>query len=317
MSLPFIDAATVRTLLPMTAAIAAVEAALRGDVDPEHDSPRLFSDAPGGEFLIMPTQGAPYSGVKVLTIAPGNPARGLEKIQGVYTLFDSATSAPVAMLDGTEITAIRTPAVTLAAVQHLAEASAAAGVPLPAAPVILVFGAGVQAEGHVRAARAVFPEARFRVIGKRPERVTQLIARLAEQGIDVEPGTVEHDVARADVILCVTSSPTPLFDGALPADHAIVAAVGQHGLEARELDATLMRRADVVVEGRASSWRESGNLAGARPMAEWQALAPRNLRELVRGEFIRTPGRPAVYTGVGMAWEDLVIASAVVAARVE
>lgn len=314
MTLPYFDAEAVARALPLAVAIDAVEAALRGSVDPENDSPRLFSDAPGGEFLIMPTRGEPYSGVKVLTIAPDNPARGLEKIQGVYVLFDTDTLAPAAVLDGTELTAIRTPAVTLTAVKHLAAAGEAAGVPVASSPLVVVFGAGVQAAGHIRAALAVYPDARFRVIGKRAERVAQLIERMGAEGIAVEPGSIETDVPAADVILCVTSSPTPLFDGALVADNAIVAAVGQHGLDAREVDSTLVLRSDVVVEGRESSWRESGNLAGARPIDEWRSLAPRNIKELVNGEFARTPGRPALYTGVGMAWEDVVIAAAVVGA---
>ena len=317
MPLPYFDAAAVRAALPFDAAIAAVEEALRGSVDPERDSPRLFSEAPDGEFLLMPTAGDPYSGVKVLTIAPDNPARGLEKIQGIYVLFDSDTLAPVAVLDGTELTAIRTPAVTLTAVAHLARAKAAAGAPLPAAPLVVVFGAGVQAEGHIHAARAVFPDARFAVIGKRPERVTSLVDRISAAGVPVRAGSIDGDVPHADVIVCVTSSPTPLFDGALPQDDAIIASVGQHGLDAREVDATLVLRSDVVVEGRASSWRESGDLAGARPIDEWREIAPRNLRELVLGGFTATPGRPALYTGVGMAWEDVVIASAVLRASTD
>lgn len=310
MTLPYFDAAAVRAAAPWTTAIAALEHALRDGVDPEEDSPRLFSPAPGGEFLLMPAVGQPYSGIKALTVAPGNPARGLEKIQGIYLLLDSETLAPLATMDGNELTAIRTPATTLLAVKHILAADPGSGTGAPGTPHVLVFGAGVQALNHLRAASAVFPEASFAVVGQRPERVRVLIEQLALEGIKVRPASAA-EVSSADVVLCTTSSRTPLFDGALVAPGAVVAAVGQHGLDAREVDASLVRRADVVVEGRASAWREAGDLIPARSVEEWKSIQPANLRELVNGEFERIPGRPCVYAGVGMAWEDLVTAALV------
>src|SRR5690625_496798 len=318
MSLLYVDSSDVRAALPYDRAIAAIEDALRTDVDPEVDSPRLFSPAPDGEFLLMPTAGGRYSGVKVATIAPLNPARGLEKIQAVYLLFDSVSLAPLAALDGTTLTAIRTPATTLTAVKHIA--AAPGGEELPAEPHVVVIGAGVQALEHVRAARAVFAGARFTVVGRSAERVERLVATLTEEGVPVRAGSRDEAVRTADVVLCVTSSTEPVFDGALPGDHAIVASVGAHGLDAREVDPTLVRRADVVVEGRESSWRESGNLLSVADVDHWRAMELPNLRDLVAGRFRRTPGRPALYTGVGMAWEDIVLASvayeAAVTARV-
>lgn len=303
------DAAAVRAAAPWSAAIGALETALLTDVDPESDGPRLFSPAPGGEFLLMPSSGVTYSGVKTLTVAPGNPSRGLEKIQGVYVLFDSSTLAPLATLDGTEITAVRTPAITLLAVKHIAAAAPVTS-PFPGSPRVLVFGSGVQALNHIRAARHVFPSATFAVVGRRPERITALQSELASEGIEVGLGSVT-EVPSADIILCVTSSSTPLFDGNEPAPHAIVAAVGQHGLGVREVDAALVKRSDVVVEGRASAWREAGDLIPARSVKEWQRIRPLNLKELIKGELLRTPGRPCLFNGVGMSWQDLVTAALV------
>lgn len=313
MSLPYFDSTAVRAAAPWTTAIAALEHALLNGVDPEDDSPRLFSPAPNGEFLLMPASGQRYSGIKALTVAPANPARGLEKIQGVYILFDSDTLAPLATMDGNELTAIRTPATTLLAVKHIL-ASAPDGAPRSHESTerirVLVFGTGVQALNHLRAAHAVLPEASFAVVGRRPERVTALIGQLATEGIEVRPGS-QAEVPDADVVICATSSRTPLFDGGLVAPGAVVAAVGQHGLDAREVDAGLVLRSDVVVEGRASALREAGDLIPARSAEEWEAIRPANLRDLVKGEFERSPGRPCLYAGVGMAWEDLATAAVV------
>ncbi len=313
MNLPYFDAAAVRAAAPWPTAVAALERALADGMDPESDNPRLFSPAPGGEFLLMPAQGLnkgarSYSGVKALTVAPGNPARGLEKIQGIYLLIDSDTLAPLATMDGTELTAIRTPATTLMAVKHIL--AAAPEKERKDEPQVLVLGAGIQALNHLRAAHAVLPGARFAVVGQRPERVQALIGTLAEEGIAVRAGSTA-DVPDADVILCTTSSTTPLFDGGLVAPGAVVAAVGQHGLDAREVDAALVLRSDVVVEGRASALREAGDLIPARSVEEWESIHPLNLRELAAGKLERTPGRPCLYAGVGMAWEDLVMAAVV------
>jgi len=306
-SLPYFDSTAVRAAAPWTTAIAALEHALLNGVDPEDDSPRLFSPAPNGEFLLMPASGQRYSGIKALTVAPANPQRGLEKIQGVYILFDSDMLAPLATMDGNELTAIRTPATTLLAVKHILASAPDGG---PGAPRVLVFGTGVQALNHLRAAHAVLPEASFAVVGRRPERVTALIGQLATEGIEVRPGS-QAEVPDADVVICATSSRIPLFDGGLVASGAVVAAVGQHGLDAREVDAGLVLRSDVVVEGRASALREAGDLIPARSAEEWEAIRPANLLDLVKGEFARSPGKPCLYAGVGMAWEDLATAAVV------
>ncbi len=308
MNLPYFDAATVRASLPFDRAIRAIEDALRADTDPEIDGPRIFAPAPEGEFLLMPAVSESYTGLKVATIAPANPAKGEEKIQGVYLLFNSANLTPIASMDGAELTAIRTPAATLTAVKNIANAPGVTE--FTTTPKVLLFGAGIQGLNHVRAAHSVFPQGSFSVVGQRPERVQALISQLATEGITVTDGSID-DVPTADVILCVTSSKTPLFDGSLPADHAIIAAVGQHGLDAREVDQTLVKRSEVVVEGRGSSWRESGDLIPARSVDEWKDINPANLKDLVNGKFKRIDGRPTLYTGVGMAWEDLVSAAVV------
>ncbi|GAA2825479.1 ornithine cyclodeaminase [Leucobacter komagatae] len=318
-SIDFFSADEVRELLSFKTAINALEAALSEGLSPEDDGPRLFADAPDGEFLLMPAQSAKFSGVKALTIAPSNPDRGLEKIQGLYLLYSSDTLAPIAVMEGSCLTAIRTPAVTLTAIRHLARL-APEGARLGIDPRILLFGAGTQAIEHIRAALVDFPDATFEVIGRRPERVTAMIDALAAapetSHVKVSaPADADAAIAAADIIILTTTATSPVFDGSLVGENAIVAATGTHGLDAREVDDALVNRADVAVEGRGSAKRENGNLATAFDEAKWASNPPANLQDLVRGNFTRTLGRPAFYTGVGMSWEDLVCASAVYAAR--
>lgn len=312
-ALPYYDAETVLETLSFERAMKALEAALKAGLDPELDSPRLFSQFPDeGEFLIMPTQGDNLSGVKVLTVSPNNPARNLKKIQGVYVLFDSATAAPLAVIDGVSLTAIRTPAAALLAVKCLALASAPGESP-GKTPKILTFGAGIQAVNHIRAAHFLWPEASFKVVGRRPENVSVLQKELAGSGIVVlDCGNAINDSVReADIILCCTSSETALFDGNLPKNTAIIAATGTHGLERREVDLKLVNRSDIAVEARSSAMRENGNLLGAATSQDIAGSNWWNLRDLVLQKIKRSPKKPALYTGVGMSWEDLVMASVV------
>lgn len=278
-----------------------------GEIDPEADAERVFAPAPGGEFLLMPSSGTTWSGVKLVTVAPGNPEHGRPKIQGVYTLFASADLAPVAVLDAVELTLLRTPGTTVLAIAHLL----AAGPGRTAEPTsVAVFGTGPQAERHLRCLQSVIGSIDVRVIGRRAAAAEAFVDRVGDgEGRRLRVGSPE-DVRRAAVVLCVTSSSTPVFDAELVADDAVVAAVGSHGPGRAELPADLIRRSDIVVEARASAMREAGNLLQARTPHEWADHPIANLADLAAGHVRRTPGRPAVFSGVGMAWEDLAVATA-------
>ncbi|NVM98334.1 ornithine cyclodeaminase family protein [Arthrobacter sp. SDTb3-6] len=302
MTLPYIDAAALRALVPPAAAVAALEDALRGGQDPELDPPRLFAPLAAGEFLLMPAQSARYAGVKVATVAPGNPAKGHPKIQGTYLLLDGTYLTPLCAMDGAELTLVRTPAVTAMALKHLLALRGAAS-----AGAVVVFGTSLQADRHIGALQAVCGLASLVVVGRRAGAAQELAARWASRGVAARAGS-PSEVEGADVVVCATSSPEPVFDGALVRDSAVVAAIGSHGLEAREIDPVLARRASVVVEGRASALREAGDLIPARSAQEWAEGGLGTLAELVGGRFVPEEGTPLLYTGVGMSWEDIVVA---------
>ncbi|MFC3996788.1 ornithine cyclodeaminase family protein [Nocardiopsis sediminis] len=319
----YLDAATLARLIDAPRAVDVLARALAaGEVDPEDDTPRLFAPArAGAEFLMMPSAGRSTAGVKVLTLTPGNPRAGHPTVQGLYILFDADTMAPVALVEAAELTLIRTSATTVMAARHLlaakrhpaGEAPERPTTDLPTATArrVVVFGTGPQARRHISCLTAVLAPEDIAVAGRRPEAVEAVAAQARADGAPARParGDVAAEVAAADLVICVTSSPTPLFDGAAVADDAVVCAVGVHGPGKRELPADLILRSDLVVEGRASAMRESGNLLAARTAQQW-AEDPRplaNLADLAAGRFTPRPGCPAVFSGVGMAWEDLVL----------
>jgi ornithine cyclodeaminase/alanine dehydrogenase-like protein (mu-crystallin family) len=305
---PFLDAAAVAALLSPTAAVDALEAALRAGLDPEADPPRTAVPADGGELLLMPSTSAHAAGVKLVTVAPGNPARGLPRIQGVYVLLDPATLAPALLLDGIALTNLRTAAVSALAVRHLAA---------PGARRLLLFGTGPQAWAHVAALRAERPIAHVDVVGRDADRRAAFAEHCADAGAGVAaepvaPGpAVAAAVRAADLICCCTTAREPLFDGALVADHATVVAMGSHEPGAREVDERLAGRATVVVEARASALREAGDVIAAIRAGALEPGALVTLDALVRGEATPAPGRPRLFKSTGMAWEDAVVAAAV------
>jgi ornithine cyclodeaminase/alanine dehydrogenase-like protein (mu-crystallin family) len=276
MSLPFIDADEVGRRLDAPRGADALAAALLDGLDPEADPPRGMVELDRGQLLIMPSGAASHPVVKLVTVG------GEPRIQGVCVIFDGATLAPAALVDGIAVTNLRTAAVSALAVRHLA---------VPEARRLLVFGRGPQGHAHVEALRAVRPIERVDMVGR-------------------DHGPLDELVPPADIVCCCTTAREPLFDGALVADHAVVVAIGSHEPGVRETDDALASRSAVVVESRASALREAGDVilaieAGATTPADLVTLA-----ELVRGEEQPAPGRPRLFKSTGMAWEDAVIAAA-------
>ncbi|MEU1020466.1 ornithine cyclodeaminase family protein [Streptomyces sp. NPDC005898] len=304
--LPRFDASDLARLVPMPAAIDALEAALLAGLDPEAEPARGVVDVPGGQLLLMPSSTASYTGVKLATVTPANPGRGLPRVQGLYVLLDGATHAPAALLDGIALTSLRTPAVSGLAVRHLAA---------PDSRRLLVFGTGPQAWGHVTAVRAVRPSLEHvDVVARNPERMAAFVARCRAAGLSAapaDPGAVAH----ADVVCCCTTAREPLFDSALLPGHATVVAVGSHEPDAREVDARLVARATVVAESHEVARRECGDLVLAAAEGAFDLAHVHTLAALVRGDVRPADGRPRLFKSAGMAWEDLAVAAAVYEGR--
>ena len=283
-------------------AVDALRDALAGGLDVTRQPARTAVPTEHGELLLMPAEHADRVGIKVLSVAPGNAALGRARIQATYILMDAVTLTPLLHLDGAALTILRTPALAAVAVDALAPASAHR---------LVVFGAGPQAEGHVHAFRAVRPIDDVRVVSRSVESASALVRRLRDQGIDSSVGRAE-DVSTAEIVATATSSPTPVFDGRMLSDRAVVTAVGSHHVDRRELESGLMRRAAVVVEDAETAMREAGDVVMAVADGSLRQDSLLSLGALVIDED--HPSRahrrsgPAVFKSVGQGWQDLVIA---------
>ena len=304
MSLPHLDAAAVLALGPAAAA-DAMEQALRDGLDPSATVARSFVPVPAGELIVMPAAGARHVGVKLVGVAPGNAARGLPRIGAVYVLFDAETMQPVATLDGTALTSLRTPATSIVALRPWLRTS-------DAARRVVVFGAGPQGVGHVEALAAEVGLGDVTFVVRRPEAVT-LPTEGAAAGaalLATEDPRVAEALGAADVVVCATTARTPVFDSALVRGDVLVAAVGSHEAEAAEVDAAYVRSATVVVEDVETALRECGDVVQAVAAGAAAADDLVTLSEVARGEAPVGTGR-VLFKGSGMAWQDLVVAEAV------
>lgn len=284
-----ISSADITAAVSVGRARRLLDHALREGFRPDVDPARINIPAGTGHMLLMPSVLGGWTGTKIVTVSPDNPSKDRPRIQAMFILMDTETLTPQAIMEGNSLTALRTPAVSAVAADYLAPESI---------DRMVVFGTGPQAQTHIAAMAEV-----------RDTDATIAVAR--DLGLAARAGVAE-DVADASLIVCCTSAPTPLFDGALVPDHAVVVAMGSHEPEFRGLDSQLMGRAQVVVEDRATALREAGDVI--QPVREG-VLAEAdlvNLCDLVTGGVQVDTSRPRVFKCVGMSWEDLAVAVGVV-----
>ena len=318
------DAAAVRHALTPDRCREAMRAVFAAHARGETQLPvRMAVPMPGGggTLLLMPASlNAPRAiGAKLLTVVPGNAARGLPVNVGTLVMIDPDTGAPLAALDGAMVTALRTAAVSALATELLSR---------PDARSLLIVGGGVQAASHLEALLHVRPFTRVRVWSRRSE---QAAARVAElQGgalrlpVGIDAGVLdaamapdlEAAVRDADVICLVTASPVPLFRGSAVRAGTHVNTAGAHTPSTREVDTALVVRARCVVDDLAAALAESGTLL--LPIGEG-AIAASHIAAAL-GDVVAGRATPrtsdadvTLFVSLGLAIEDVAAGAAVLA----
>jgi ornithine cyclodeaminase len=219
--------------------------------------------------------------VKVVSVVPGNPV-------GLVILF-GPDGAPVGIVDGPTLTAIRTGAVCGLATRLLSPESAT---------VMTMLGAGAMAPDQVAAVRAVRPVERVMVWSRDLHRARELADRIGGAAVE-DPDTA---VAGSDIVSCATPSTEPLFRGSAVTGATHVNAVGAFTPEMVELPPELLQDAFVVVDDYEAAAAEAGDLiqCGRAPDAD--------LNEVLTGARHPSPGLPTVFKSVGVAAQDVAAA---------
>jgi len=312
MKVLFVNEAGVRELLPMDSCVALMRDALtalsRGDAVLPLRSKVSLPDQSGLLGLMPGYLGDPQSfGLKVVAVMPGNHGTPYDSHQGVVMLFGVKHGEPLAVMDASSITAIRTAAASAAATDVLAR---------PDAGDLALIGSGAEGRTHLAAMKAVRRLRRVRVWSRtraNAERFAREEGTVAGVPIEVAE-TAEAAVKGADLICTTTSSKEPVLEGKWLASGAHVNAVGSCFPTARELDTNAVRRARLYTDCRESCLKEAGDF-----------IIPRNEGSIDDGHLIgevgevflgRIPGRRSpdeitLYESLGVAVEDLAAAHAI------
>ena len=295
------DQVRVRADLPRL--IDSLERAFCSDaVVPQRQVLTLPGNA-AGQFLVMPAFDADGSAaVKLVTYLPANAGRGLPTVQAAVVAF-SREGAPVAILDGTMVTRLRTAAASALASKYLSR---------PDSSRLTVVGTGALAPWMAAAHAVVRPIERIDVWGRRPERVSATVDAIRELvgarlTVDAAPA-LEESVRAADIVSCATSSPAPLVSGRWLRTGTFVDLVGSFSPSTREADDDVVRRARIFVDTFEGALAEAGDLIDpiARGVIDRERIEG-ELADLVKGRIAgrRTAEEITLFKSVGTALEDL------------
>ena len=305
MNIRILSADDVRAALPMAKAIDAMRHAYSqlsaGKVTAP---PRQHLSTEKGVTLLMPAYLSERSefGIKVVSVYDDNPNLNVPRITATVLVLDPVTGLPKAFMDGSSLTAIRTGAGGGVAADFLARQDA---------KTVGLFGAGVQARAQLQAVMAVRDIKCVNLISRTTASAEQIATEISEWTDAPEVNLVSNPqqvVEDADIVICATTSATPLFDGNALQPGAHITAVGTFVREKREVDTTTIRRASrIVVDSQEACLEEAGDLI--IPNAEIDA----EIGEIINGD---KQGRQSddeitFFKSVGVAVQDAVAGAAV------
>jgi ornithine cyclodeaminase/alanine dehydrogenase-like protein (mu-crystallin family) len=305
----FLGRGEVEALLPMGECIDAMADTLaelaRGEAQQPLRSALWLPDRRGLLATMpaaVPARGAAPGvlSLKALTVFPASWAKGEETHLGFVLLFAAEAGRPLAILDASPITAIRTAAVSGVATRLLAR---------PDAGDLALLGAGTQARSHLEAMRAVRPLRRVRVWSHTAESARRFAAEESERrGLPVEAvPTPEAAVAGADLVCTVSAAREPIVEGRWLAPGCHLNVVGASTPSTREVDGETIRRARLFVDRLESAWNEAGDLLIPLRQGEVDpSCVAGELGEVVLGrlEGRRNAEEVTLFKSLGLGVED-------------
>jgi ornithine cyclodeaminase len=309
-----VRASEVRNLLPMRQCIETMDRAMRALSRGDADTPKRLLTRLGGSddfFILMPgaMRDPPLYGAKLVSLQPGNPSAGLPAVQGFIVLFERSSGTPIAMVDGGEITRIRTAAASALATRELARGDAGTHG---------ILGAGAQAASHLEAIACVRDIRQVRVWARDSARARAFASEQSHaSGLRVEAVDRAEEASACDIVSVVTNASEPVLKGAWLSQGSHLNLVGAHEPEHREADSDAVAAARIYVDSRAGALQEAGDLL--IPMSEGRISSDDIVGEL--GELLlgSVPGRASeqqitLYKSLGNIVQDLFAAAQVLAA---
>ena len=276
---------------------------------------RIPAPKEDGNFLFMPAYAEQMdaAALKVVNIFPHNREKNMDTAPAQILYIDGETGYITAMLDGNFVTQLRTGAASGAAFQLLARKDAEVGA---------LFGTGSQAEQQLSAMLTACDLKEVRIFSRNQERRDAFAASMQEKfqssGVNiVSAQSSDEAVEDADVIITVTSSPVPVFDGSKVKSGCMISCIGTYEPEKHELDpAVLPRASKIYCDSVDAVLAESGDLL--IPLGDGTISRDDVTGELGQVAKGAIPGREndeeiIVFESVGVAVQDLCAAKVILA----
>ena len=297
----------VMRILDMKDTIAVLERAFRDLSEGKAVMPqRTPIPAPehGGVALFMPAylKGMGALGAKIVTVYKDNPAKGLPTVMGTLILLDEKTGAPIALMDGGYLTAMRTGGVAGLATKLLSREDA---------EVHALFGTGGMARPHAWAIDSARKIRKLILYSLDPAEKREAFRSSLRDIIPCEIVLAQDPakaVAEADIVTLITSAKDPIVDGAWFKPGTHINAVGAHAPAMRELDAQTVARSKVVCDSVEACKAEAGDFIIPVAAGEWSwDKVHGSLGDVITGKI---PGRRSadeitLFKSVGLAVQDV------------
>lgn len=307
MKILVLNNAAIEKLLGMPACIGEMEAALASLArNQAHNPLRMILRPPAAKGLLglMPAyieDEQKFFGLKAIGVFHQNHLLGKDSHQGIVCLFNGETGEPLAFMNASAITAIRTAAVSAVATKLLARQDASD---------LAIIGSGVQATSHLAAISLVRKLKCVRVASRNAENAKKFAARhAANYSFPIEAvGSAEEAIRGADIIVTVTSSSEPVTQREWIAEGAHINAVGASIPTAREIDAATVASSKFFVDRRESAVNEAGEyILALRDGVIEPSHIVAEIGEVLLGERSgrTTADEITLFKSLGLAVEDL------------
>jgi alanine dehydrogenase len=261
--------------------------------------PKVYVTLPVGDFRTMPAYipSLNIAGVKIVNVHPDNPARGLPTVMALTIILDTGTGKPVAILNATRLTDMRTGAAGAVACKYLS----------PKKDVVLgVIGTGRQAEAQVSAISRVLKIERIKIWSRDETHVRRFADRFME--FPCTAGTVEK-VCDCDVLVTTTPSRSPIVRDEWIHEGTHINAIGADAPGKEELDPAILIRAQVFVDDPAQAVHSGEINVPITAGLFHERDSAGTLGEVVIGrKQRRDPAAITVFDSTGLAIQDLAIA---------
>jgi alanine dehydrogenase len=261
--------------------------------------PKVYITLPVGDFRTMPAYlpSLSIAGVKIVNVHPDNPKKGLPTVMALTIILDIPTGMPIAIINATRLTDMRTGAAGAVAAKYLS----------PKKEIVLgVVGTGRQAEAQVAAISRELKIRGIKIWGRTPGHVRKFADRFMEYPCTEAP---LEKVCDCDVLVTTTPSTMPIIRSEWIHEGTHINAIGADAPGKEELEPALLRRAQVFVDDPAQAIH-SGEINVPISHGAYRAdEIAGTLGEVVIGKKHRAdPAGITIFDSTGLAIQDLAIA---------